>query len=98
MDWLHEVTDDLEKQVFDEVANHLNLEVEPLFDTTITCFEPEEVDTPVTRDDTGCPLMPRETPLRRPQPCPRRSHPRFVTPGRRIMPTAGSTPPVCWWA
>ncbi|MDT0347600.1 transposase, partial [Streptomyces sp. DSM 44938] len=28
MDWLHEVTDDLEKQVFDEVANLLNLEVD----------------------------------------------------------------------
>jgi hypothetical protein len=34
MDWLHEVKDDLEKQVFDEVANLLNLEVDLLF------FEP----------------------------------------------------------
>jgi len=35
MDWLHEVTDDLEKRVFDEVANLLNLEVDLLFfDTT----------------------------------------------------------------
>ncbi len=31
MDWLHEVKDDLEKQVFDEVANLLNLEVDLLF-------------------------------------------------------------------
>ncbi|WUW68042.1 hypothetical protein OG255_45105 (plasmid) [Streptomyces sp. NBC_01455] len=31
MDWLHEVTDDLEKRVFDEVANLLNLEVDLLF-------------------------------------------------------------------
>ena len=31
MDWLHGVTDDLEKQVFDEVANLLNLEVDLLF-------------------------------------------------------------------
>jgi hypothetical protein len=30
MDWLHQVTDDLEKQVFDEVANLLNLEVDLL--------------------------------------------------------------------
>ncbi|MEU5879366.1 hypothetical protein [Spirillospora sp. NPDC047279] len=30
MDWLHEVRDDLEKQVFDEVANLLNLEVDGL--------------------------------------------------------------------
>jgi hypothetical protein len=31
MDWLHEVRGDLEKQVFDEVANLLNLEVDLLF-------------------------------------------------------------------
>jgi hypothetical protein len=54
MDWLHEVTDDLEKQVFDEVANLLNLEVDLLFfDTTSTYFELEEPDEPATRDDTG---------------------------------------------
>ena len=56
MDWLHEVTDDLEKQVFDEVANLLNLEVDLLFfDTTSTYFELEEPDEPVARDDTGRP-------------------------------------------
>ena len=33
MDWLHEVQDDLEKRVFDEVANLLNLEVDLLFST-----------------------------------------------------------------
>jgi hypothetical protein len=54
MDWLHEVKDDLEKQVFDEVANLLNLEVDLLFfDTASTCFEPEEPDGPVARDDAG---------------------------------------------
>jgi Transposase DDE domain len=54
MDWLHEVKDDLEKQVFDEVANLLNLEVDLLFfDTTSTYFELEEPDAPVPRDDAG---------------------------------------------
>lgn len=54
MDWLHEVKDDLEKQVFDEVANLLNLEVDLLFfDTTSTYFELEEPDEPVARDNTG---------------------------------------------
>ncbi|MFJ9542999.1 IS1634 family transposase [Streptomyces sp. NPDC101225] len=57
MDWLHEVKDDLEKQVFDEVANLLNLEVDLLFfDTTSTYFELEEPDEPVARDDVGRPL------------------------------------------
>ncbi len=54
MDWLHEVTDDLEKQVFDEVATLLNLEVDLLFfDTTSTYFELEEPDEPVARNDAG---------------------------------------------
>jgi hypothetical protein len=54
MDWLHAVTDDLEKQVFDQVANLLNLEVDLLFfDTTSTYFELEESDEPVTRDEAG---------------------------------------------
>ncbi|MET9080711.1 hypothetical protein ABZX77_02235 [Streptomyces sp. NPDC004237] len=54
MDWLREVTDDLEKRVFDEVANLLSLEVDLLFlDTTSTCFELEEAYTPVPRDDKG---------------------------------------------
>ena len=54
MDWLHEVTDDLEKQVFDEVATLLNLEVTLLFfDTTSTYFELEEPDEPVARNDAG---------------------------------------------
>src|SRR5262249_13284605 len=54
MDWLHEVRDDLEKQVFDEVAHLLNLEVDLLFfDTTSTYFELQEPDEPVARDDKG---------------------------------------------
>ncbi|MEU4173383.1 transposase, partial [Streptomyces sp. NPDC026665] len=54
MDWLHEVQDDLENRVFDEVANLLNLEVDLLFfDTTSTYFELEEADEPVARDDKG---------------------------------------------
>ncbi|WP_443045979.1 IS1634 family transposase [Streptomyces sp. GQFP] len=57
MAWLHEVTADLEKQVFDEVANLLNLEVDLLFfDTTSTYFELEEPDEPVARDDAGRPF------------------------------------------
>jgi hypothetical protein len=55
MDWLHEVKDELEKQVFDEVANLLNLEVDLLFfDTTSTYFELAGPDDPVARDDSGC--------------------------------------------
>ncbi|MEV4082084.1 IS1634 family transposase [Nonomuraea fuscirosea] len=54
MDWLHEVRDELEKQVFDEVANLLNLEVDLLFfDTTSTSFELGEADEPVGRDERG---------------------------------------------
>jgi Transposase DDE domain len=54
MDWLQEVTGDLEKQVFDEVANLLNLEVDLLFfDTTSTYFELEGSDEPAARDERG---------------------------------------------
>ncbi|GAA1455584.1 IS1634 family transposase [Nocardiopsis tropica] len=52
MDWLHEVTEEVEKRVFDEVANLLNLEVDLLFfDTTSTYFELEEADEPAISDD-----------------------------------------------
>jgi hypothetical protein len=54
MDWLHSVKDELERQVFGEVANLLNLEVDLLFfDTTSTYFELEEADEPVARDSGG---------------------------------------------
>jgi Transposase DDE domain len=57
MDWLHDVREHLERAVFSQVANLLNLEVDLLFfDTTSTYFELEDPDSPVARDDHGNPL------------------------------------------
>src|SRR5919112_2271257 len=57
MDWLHDVREPLERAVFHQVANLLNLEVDLLFfDTTSTYFEREDPDGPVARDDHGHPL------------------------------------------
>ena len=57
MDWLHDVAEHLEKEVFAQVANLLNLEVDLLFfDTTSTYFELEDPDEPVARDEHGHPL------------------------------------------
>ena len=57
MGWLTEITGDLERKVFDNLAGLLNLEVDLLFfDTTSTCFETEQEDEPVFRDDHGMPL------------------------------------------
>ena len=57
MDWLTEITGDLERTVFDSLVTLLNLEVDVLFfDTTSTYFETEEEDEPVLRDDRGMPL------------------------------------------
>jgi hypothetical protein len=54
MDWLLEIKDQLEKNVFDQVADLLNLEVDLLFfDTTSTYFETGEEDEPVRRDKNG---------------------------------------------
>jgi hypothetical protein len=54
MDWLLQVKDTLEKEVFGQVAHLLNLEVDLLFfDTTSTYFELDEEDEPVTRDEHG---------------------------------------------
>ncbi|HET9654863.1 MAG TPA: IS1634 family transposase [Kineosporiaceae bacterium] len=54
MDWLTQVRDALEREVFAQVANLLNLEVDLLFfDTTSTCFELDEEDEPVPRDKHG---------------------------------------------
>jgi IS4 transposase len=54
MDWLHQVKDVVEKEVYAQVANLLNLEVDLLFfDTTSTCFELDEEDDPVPRDKNG---------------------------------------------
>src|SRR6266536_4968141 len=54
MDWLLEIHHALEREVFAQVANLLNLEVDLLFfDTTSTYFEPDEPDEPVARDQRG---------------------------------------------
>jgi Transposase DDE domain len=54
MDWLHAVRGELEKQVYFQVADLLNLQVDLLFfDTTSTCFEAGEADAEVTRDWRG---------------------------------------------
>ena len=57
MDWLLEVKDDLEREVFSQVANLLNLEVDLLFfDTTSTYFETDGQDEPVWWDKHGIPV------------------------------------------
>jgi len=54
MDWLTEITGDLERKVFDSLVTLLNLEVDVLFfDTTSTYFVTEDEDEPVARDDHG---------------------------------------------
>ncbi len=54
MDWLHDVREELEKEVFHQVANLLNLEVDLLFfDTTSTYFELDDPDEPLARDAHG---------------------------------------------
>jgi len=59
MDWLHDVKDSLEKEVFWQVATLLDLEVDLLFfDTTSTYFERDEPDQPVARDQHGQPKPP----------------------------------------
>ena len=62
MDWLLEIKDELEKKVFDNLANLLNLEVDLLFfDTTSTYFVTEDEDEPVARDENGIPLTSQNT-------------------------------------
>jgi hypothetical protein len=57
MDWLLEVREELEKEVFGQVANLLNLEVDLLFfDTTSTYFEVDGEDEPIWRDKHGKPV------------------------------------------
>ena len=54
MDWLLEIQEALEKEVFHQVASLLNLEVDLLFfDTTSTYFCCDEADEPVARDEHG---------------------------------------------
>jgi hypothetical protein len=57
MDWLHQVRDALERQVFSQVATTLNLELDLLFfDTTSTYFEVDTEDEPLPRDKNGSPV------------------------------------------
>jgi hypothetical protein len=54
MDWLHAVRGELDKQVYFQVADLLNLQVDLLFfDTTSTYFETGEADEQVPRDWRG---------------------------------------------
>jgi len=56
MDWLHGIRGELEKEIYHQVADLLNLEVDLLFfDTTSTYFELPDDDDPVTRDWRGEP-------------------------------------------
>jgi hypothetical protein len=65
MDWLHVVCGELKKQVYFQVADLLNLEVDLLFfDTTSTYFELKEADEKVLRDWRREKLPPRTTPTR----------------------------------
>jgi hypothetical protein len=57
MDWLLQIREQLEKQVFDRASEVLGLEVDLLFfDTTSTYFVTEEADAPVARDQQGSPV------------------------------------------
>jgi len=54
MDWLHQVKDAVEREIFGQVANLLNLEAGLLFSgTTSTYFELDAEDEPVPRDKNG---------------------------------------------
>jgi hypothetical protein len=54
MDWLHQIRGELEKQVYFQVADLLNLQVDLIFfDTTSTYFETGEADEEVARDWRG---------------------------------------------
>jgi len=54
MDWLLEIQEALEKEVFHQAASLLNLEVDLLFfDTTSTYFCLDEADEPLARDERG---------------------------------------------
>ena len=57
MDWLLEIREQLERKVFDNLADLLSLEVDLLFfDTTPAYFETEQADEPVARDERGEPV------------------------------------------
>jgi Transposase DDE domain len=57
MDWLLQVEPVLAKDVYAQVADLLNLEVDLLFfDTTSTYFETDAADAPIWRDEVGRPV------------------------------------------
>jgi Transposase DDE domain len=57
MDWLHQVRGAVEMEIYGQVANLLNLEVDLLFfDTTSTYFQTGGEDEPVARDERGLPV------------------------------------------
>jgi hypothetical protein len=61
MDWLLEVSAELEKEVFWQTASLFDLEIDVLFfDTTSTYFEIDEPDVPVARDERGRVVPERE--------------------------------------
>jgi hypothetical protein len=69
MDWLHAVRGRLERQVYVQVADLLNLEVDLLFfDTTSTYFELGEADEQVLRDWRGRKPQATMTRIRRRRP------------------------------
>ena len=54
MDWLYEIRGEVEKEIYYQVADLLNLEVDLLFfDTTSTYFELPDADDPVARNWRG---------------------------------------------
>jgi hypothetical protein len=54
MDWLHQIRGELEKQVYFQLADLLNLQVDLIFfDTTSTYFETGEADEEAARDWRG---------------------------------------------
>jgi hypothetical protein len=56
MDWLFSIRAELEQEIYHQVADMLNLQVDLLFfDTTSTYFEVEEADMPAARDWRGEP-------------------------------------------
>src|SRR6266545_3630635 len=58
MDWLLEIHQELEQEIFGQIATLLDLEVDLLFfDTTSTYFELDEPDTPIARDQRGVPVL-----------------------------------------
>jgi hypothetical protein len=56
MDWLFSIRGELEQEIYHQVADLLNLQVDLLFfDTTSTYFEVEDADLPAARDWRGEP-------------------------------------------